>query len=292
MKRTARFYQFLLAMAVTIIATPVFAQWTISGNNAFSNVSGNIGIGDSTPLARLSVADAGTGNTLFLLGRPSDSTGGFQFRNSADTTTVGYVIADGSEFRFLHLSGFVSFYAAGTERMRVTAAGNVGIGTTSPTSKLQVVGDANFSGTVSGGNIQAKYQDLAEWVAADKQLAAGTVVVLNRAAENSVTSSLGAYDTTVAGVVSERPGLLLGEAGANKLKIATTGRVKIKVDATKAPIAIGDLLVTSEIAGLAMKSIPMDLNGRKFHQPGTVIGKALQPLESGRGEILVLLSIQ
>ena len=43
---------------------------------------------------------------------------------------------------------------------------------------------------------------------------------------------------------------------------------------------------------MAMYSEPMRINGRSFHQPGTVIGKALQPLMSGEGEILVLLSLQ
>ena len=107
-----------------------------------------------------------------------------------------------------------------------------------------------------------------------------------------VTIKRTAYDTTVAGVVSSRPGVILGVAAAGKEKIATTGRVKVKVDATHASILIGDLLVTSDVAGTAMKSEAVEINGRKFHQPGTVIGKALQPLPSGRGEILVLLSLQ
>jgi len=29
-----------------------------------------------------------------------------------------------------------------------------------------------------------------------------------------------------------------------------------------------------------------------MHRPGTLIGKALEPLEKGQGEILVLLSLQ
>lgn len=48
----------------------------------------------------------------------------------------------------------------------------------------------------------------------------------------------------------------------------------------------------AEWLGYAMKSQPLDLNGRKIHQPGTVIGKALEPLTGGEGEILVLLSLQ
>jgi hypothetical protein len=74
--------------------------------------------------------------------------------------------------------------------------------------------------------------------------------------------------------------------------IATTGRVKVKVDATRTPVRVGDLLVSSSKPGVAMRSEPVQINGRRFHQPGTIIGKALEPLASGEGEILVLLSLQ
>ena len=43
---------------------------------------------------------------------------------------------------------------------------------------------------------------------------------------------------------------------------------------------------------MAMKSEPLDLGGAKIHRPGTLIGKALEPLAKGTGEILVLLSLQ
>ena len=66
----------------------------------------------------------------------------------------------------------------------------------------------------------------------------------------------------------------------------------MKVDASKGPIHIGDLLVTSDIPGVAMKSEPVEFAGRKMHMPGTLIGKALEPLEKGKGTILVLLSLQ
>jgi hypothetical protein len=41
-----------------------------------------------------------------------------------------------------------------------------------------------------------------------------------------------------------------------------------------------------------MKSEPVKVGGRLMHMPGTLIGKALEPLAKGRGEILVLLSLQ
>jgi len=165
--------------------------------------------------------------------------------------------------------------------------GNVGIGVPVPTEKLDVLGNINIS-----GNINAKYQDVAEWVPADNPIEAGTVVTLDLARANRVQPSSSAYDSGVAGVISARPGLSLGEKAADKVLVATTGRVKVKVDATKSPIRIGDLLVTSDKPGTAMRSEPIKIGGRTMHQPGTLIGKALEPLPKGTGEILVLLTLQ
>ena len=174
-----------------------------------------------------------------------------------------------------------------------------GIGTSAPTAKLHVVpnlGDtvaARFDGDITvTGNIAARYQDVAEWVSSSSDLDAGTVVVLDERASNTVRASTKPYDTAVAGVISAQPGITLGVAGSGKELVATTGRVKVKVDATNRPIRIGDLLVSSDRAGLAMRSDPIDIGGAKFHQPGTVLGKALEPLKSGEGEILVLLTLQ
>ena len=96
----------------------------------------------------------------------------------------------------------------------------------------------------------------------------------------------------MAGVVSPAPGLILGGAGEGKIKVATTGRVKVHVDATHRAIAVGDLLVTGEKEGTAQSSEPVNLGGVELHRPGTLIGKALEPLAEGEGDILVLLSLQ
>jgi hypothetical protein len=191
-----------------------------------------------------------------------------------------------------------SITRSGTSTLAVTGtlnvSGNVGVGgNANPTYKLDVSGAAHVTSDLTvDGNIKAKFQDVAEWVPSVHPLPAGTVVVLNPNKSNEVMPSEKAYDTGVAGVVSAKPGLTLGEAGTDKSLVATTGRVKVKVDATKSPIHVGDLLVTSDEEGVAMKSEPVDVGGVKLHRPGTLIGKALEPLEHDKGEILVLLSLQ
>lgn len=171
--------------------------------------------------------------------------------------------------------------------------GNVGIGSLTPAERLHVEGNIAATGNIiAGGTINAKYQDVAEWVPARRPLPAGTVVVVDRDEENHVLASSKAYDTRVAGVVSEQPGLSLGEAGAHKVQVATTGRVKVKADASRKPIRAGDLLVTGDKEGRAMISEPIEINGRAFHQPGTLLGKALESLDAGEGDILVLLTLQ
>ncbi len=98
--------------------------------------------------------------------------------------------------------------------------------------------------------------------------------------------------TRVAGVVTAQTGVILGEGGPNRVLVATTGRVKVRVDANRYPIHIGDLLVTSGTPGMAMKSQPFRVHGKIMHRPGTIIGKALESLSSGEGTILVLVSLQ
>lgn len=237
--------------------------------------SGFVGIGTPAPNAKVHVEDLANNVELLVSagdapGTPNSATMTLMRKdgNHAQLAKYGLKLdaADGNKFKVLYgtTGGFTS-----------TAL------TIDPSGNLLV-----------DGNINAKYQDVAEWVPAEGEMPAGTVVILNPLKTNVVLPSIKSYDTTVAGVVSDQPGVLLGVGGENKAKIATTGRVKVRVDARAHPIHIGDLLVTSDIPGTAMLSEPLDLGGVKIHRPGTLIGKALEPLAGGEGEILVLLSLQ
>lgn len=264
-------------------------------------LNGNVGIGTTTPAAKLAVAGTITqGNGAYWTLDTSVVPNDWTMIGSTDATTqrwlhFGYRLGDVVGGAYTD-SAKINFYN-GAAVFGING-GNVGIGTAAPSAKLDVAGNVNASGnlnatgTITGGNIVAKYQDVAEWVPAIHALPAGTVVVLNPDKSNQVRASFTTYDTRVAGVVSTQPGIALGESGVNKVLVATTGRVKVKVDASRSPIRVGDLLVTSDTEGLAMKSEPVMISGRPFHSPGTLIGKALEPLASGAGEILVLLSLQ
>jgi len=61
------------------------------------------------------------------------------------------------------------------------------------------------------------------------------------------------------------------------------------VDASYDPIKTGDLLTTSTTRGHAMKAQSVDTGGIEIHRPGTIIGKALEPLETGTGLIEVFV---
>jgi len=117
-------------------------------------------------------------------------------------------------------------------------------------------------------------------------------VIVDPREPNRVLPAPKAYDTRVAGAVSAQPGLVLGERGDSKAMVAQSGRVRVKADASYGAIKIGDLLVTSPTPGYAMRSKPMRVGGRTMHRPGTLLGKALEALPDGKGEILVLLTLQ
>ena len=192
----------------------------------------------------------------------------------------------------------VSFNYADSASQGGPAANALLLGGVAP-SGYATTGANTFTGTqtvtgdlVVSGNLAAKYQDVAEWVDAREDLAAGTVVVIDADAHNRVQAASNAYDTGVAGAVSLQPGLILGEAGPGRVLVAQSGRVRIKVDATYGAVRPGDILVTSPTPGHAMRSTPMEVGDAAFHRPGTVLGKALEPLGSGLGEILVLLTLQ
>ena len=264
------------------------AQWAINGANINNMNTGNVGIGVTGPGNKLQIQGGGAGN-IDLRVSVRIQTG--------DASNGGGIWLDNGLSMFLGQNEpNVGFWTSGVgwNALQINKiTGNVGIGITTPTQKLHVQGNARVTGDlIVDGNVAAKYQDVAEWVPTSESMSPGTLVVLDPMKDNQVQPSMRSYDTRVAGVVSTHPGLILGEAADNKSAIATTGRVKVMATTANGPIHRGDLLVASDVRGAAMRSTPIDLNGTPIHRPGTVIGKALEPLEKGTGEIMILLTLQ
>lgn len=121
----------------------------------------------------------------------------------------------------------------------------------------------------------------------------------------SAAASGTAYDTAVMGVVAQR--WVPADANADATSKAGTGYAEdaaviqpgeymtvvssgayrtIKVNASNGPIHAGDLLTTSSTPGVAMKVT------NKIDAFGAVIGKAMGNLESGTGEIAVMITLK
>ncbi|HET7896263.1 MAG TPA: hypothetical protein VFL47_01290, partial [Flavisolibacter sp.] len=121
----------------------------------------------------------------------------------------------------------------------------------------------------------------------------GDVLVISQSADRTVEKSATPYSTLVTGVYATKPGLVLTEKNAvddqldAMVPMGVIGVIPTKVCPEGGAIKRGDLLVTSSLAGVAMKADPEKV------KVGQVIGKALQDY-SGPGieKIKVLVSIK
>ncbi len=135
--------------------------------------------------------------------------------------------------------------------------------------------------------------DFAELLPAAPGLEPGDVVVIGP--EGVLVRSSEPNQTNVAGVYSTAPGFLGGMTSEpeedGRVPVALVGIVPVKVSAENGAIRPGDLLTPSSTPGHAMKADPVNLGGMQIYRPGTIIGKALEPLDQGTGVIRVLITL-
>ena len=136
--------------------------------------------------------------------------------------------------------------------------------------------------------------DLSETIKSAGDIEPGDVVVVDPDNNEQVIKCNKRYDTTVVGVISDGSSSFLINSNAKNINtdkltgkpLVLAGRVPVKVCDENGPINRGDLLTTSSIPGYAMKAKQEEIKW------GTIIGKALEPLETGKGKIMVFLNLQ
>jgi hypothetical protein len=128
---------------------------------------------------------------------------------------------------------------------------------------------------------------------ASHTLEPGMIVSIDPENPGELKLTTHAFDRNVAGIVSGaggvKPGMLMGQVGTaanGKHPVALTGRVYCQVDASHGAIRPGDLITTSDTPGHGMKAT------NPAQAQGAIIGKAMTALESGKGLVLVLVSLQ
>ncbi len=113
--------------------------------------------------------------------------------------------------------------------------------------------------------------DLAEYYkTADASIEAGDVVAVDKEHNLQIVKSLSSQNETTVGVISTKPGEVLGDENGNANDpnarlVALAGRVPVKVSLENGIIKKGDYLTASSVPGVAMKATG----------PCVTIGKAL-----------------
>lgn len=319
-------------------ATATLALNANGGNvNLVQDGGGNVGIGTDAPTSLLHLS----------------SLGGIDLLIEADTNNVGkdqnariVLSQDGGivKARMGYRSGLNKLEIVNerndslilgtnnTDQITITSAGDVGIGTSTPSTNLHIVDDdleailrigtpttdavemgfglfgsflsvndasgnsvislTGVDGRITGKIVTITGADLAEKFPVSEKGEPGTVMEIDPAHQGTLRVARGAYNRRVAGVVSGAndlsAGVVLGNLPGHEdaPPIALSGRVWTMCDASGGPIAPGDLLTTSDTPGHAMKVTDYS------KAQGAIIGKAMSALESGRGLVLVLVSLQ
>jgi hypothetical protein len=195
---------------------------------------------------------------------------GSMFDTGTETTTLFLAIADNVNDSVYIGGGGLCCGAAAWRGLRVYGSG-----------------DANLSGSITTNMGSVGFGDVAENIPTASGFVAGDVVSISDTASGKYDASVfvlsaRAYDSAVAGVISEKPSVTVGNM-PKAAPLALSGVVHVKVTNEGGFIKPGDLLTTSSTRGHAMKA--------KNPPPGTVVGKAVEALgaETKTGSILMLV---
>jgi hypothetical protein len=114
---------------------------------ALDQTNNRVGLGNTAPETILHATDS---SAIIRLTSDANGTSGVDFGDSADTN-IGRVLYDNSD-------NSMRFTTNASERLRIDSSGNVGVGTTSPSSKLHVDnGSTHADVIVKGGDATTNF---------------------------------------------------------------------------------------------------------------------------------------
>jgi hypothetical protein len=244
---------------------------------------GNVGIGLGVTGATSTLQINGTTNTTYLTISSATAascdlkayTNGTVYCGS-DANSGGTVTGTGTggyitQFQSASAINSSVIYQNGT---------NIGIGTTTPSDKLSVVGNINVTGNVLyGGNLTGYGADFAERFTMAEAVFAGDVVCLTKA--GSIKKCTKEGDSSVVGVVSEQPTIIGNALAQNSVPVGIVGIVTTKV---VGPVEQFDLLTTSSRKGYAQTAELEDF--------GSILGKAMEACKKNECQIKVLVGLR
>jgi len=232
--------------------SPSFAGLTVDTSTlAVDSTNNRVGIGTSSPTDPLDVVGtirsnvSSTGDFNFK----ATSTGGGQYRIYPDDATT----ANPTWFHQTNSSEDQAFVIGGVERVRINSSGNVGIGTSSPSTELDVSGTVNATSfTGSGSSLSGLVSQTSATGSAE--MPAGTTAQRDVSPSagylrfNSTDSSFEGYDGSAWGAIGGGGGASGGGSDAIFYENGQTITTSYSITASTNAMSTGPLTVNSGVS--------------------------------------------
>jgi hypothetical protein len=188
---------------------------TMNPGGLFVSGSGLVGIGTTSPALPLTIFNS---NAATLYQTAGTGTGGGNGFYVGHTGNVSYVY---------NYNAFPLVLATNnTERMRIDSGGNIGIGTTSPTSKLEISSSATEAFRITGGTVNGLYSTFFNGTIAPLFLGFGGTLSATATNNDGVIRYNGSYN------------LIFTSDGTERMRLNSSGNVGINCTGANAKLEV------------------------------------------------------